>query len=129
MHDQIARTGIWCLKYTFNNLLLKYLIISIQFKALFRVDIHHTYNTSSNELLKSTRLDPATRNNAIGRLQGGQSQTEVDRQFKVHQSSILHLWQRLNQTGSAEDRPRQFNSKLYLESIYIIHITQALMSF
>jgi hypothetical protein len=27
---------------------------SIQFKALFRVDVNHTYNTSSNELLKST---------------------------------------------------------------------------
>jgi hypothetical protein len=27
---------------------------SIQFKALFTVDINHTYNTSSNELLKST---------------------------------------------------------------------------
>ena len=26
---------------------------SIQFKVLFRVDINHTYNTSSNELLKS----------------------------------------------------------------------------
>ena len=25
-----------------------------KFKALFRVDINHTYNTSSNELLKST---------------------------------------------------------------------------
>ena len=29
---------------------------SIQFKALFRVDINHTNNTSSNELLKSTKL-------------------------------------------------------------------------
>jgi hypothetical protein len=29
-------------------------INSIQFKALFRVDINHTYNTSSNDLLKST---------------------------------------------------------------------------
>ena len=29
---------------------------SIQFKALFRVDINHTYNTSSNELLKSTMV-------------------------------------------------------------------------
>ena len=58
------------------------------------------------------RLDPATRNNAIGRLQGGQSQTEVDRQFKVHQSSILHLWQRLNQTGSAEDRPRSGSPRI-----------------
>ena len=55
------------------------------------------------------RLDPATRNNVIGRLQGGQSQPEVDRQFKIHQSTILHLWQRLNQTGSAEDRPRSGN--------------------
>jgi hypothetical protein len=26
------------------------------FKALFRVDINHTYNTSSNELLKSTMV-------------------------------------------------------------------------
>ena len=26
------------------------------FKALFRVDINHTYNTSSNELLKSTKV-------------------------------------------------------------------------
>jgi hypothetical protein len=32
------------------------LTISIQFKALFRVDINHTYNTSSNELLKSTMV-------------------------------------------------------------------------
>ena len=35
-----------------------YLIFSIQFKGLFRVDINHTYNTtvtSSNELLKSTK--------------------------------------------------------------------------
>ena len=29
---------------------------SIQFKALFRVDINHTYNTISNELLKSTMV-------------------------------------------------------------------------
>ena len=58
------------------------------------------------------RLDPATRNNVIGRLQGGQSQTEVDRQFKVHQCSILHLWQRLNQTGSAEDRPRSGSPRI-----------------
>jgi hypothetical protein len=30
---------------------------SIQFKALFRIDINHTYNTSSNELLKSTMAE------------------------------------------------------------------------
>jgi hypothetical protein len=32
---------------------LMLVIIQIQFKALFWVDINHTYNTSSNELLKS----------------------------------------------------------------------------
>ena len=30
---------------------------SIQFKALFRVDINHTYNTSSNDLLKSHSIE------------------------------------------------------------------------
>ena len=52
------------------------------------------------------RLDPATHNNTTDRLQTGQSQTEVSRQFNVHQSTISRLWQRLNQTGSAQDRPR-----------------------
>jgi transposase len=52
------------------------------------------------------RLDPATHNNTTDRLQTGQSQTEVARQFNVHQSTISRLWQRLNQTGSAQDRPR-----------------------
>ena len=38
---------------------------SIQFKALFRVDINHTYrNTSSNELLKSTMVYNNTYNHA-----------------------------------------------------------------
>ena len=37
---------------------------SIQFKALFRVDINHTYNTSSNELLKSTIVYNNTYNHA-----------------------------------------------------------------
>ena len=38
--------------------------ISIQFKALIRVDINHTYNTSSNELLKSTMVYNNTYNHA-----------------------------------------------------------------
>ena len=38
---------------------------SIQFKALFRVDVNHTYNTSSNELLKSTMGYNNTYNYAI----------------------------------------------------------------
>ena len=37
---------------------------SIQFKVLFRVDINHTYNTSSNELLKSTMVYNNTYNHA-----------------------------------------------------------------
>ena len=41
-----------------------YLFNSIQFKALFRVDINHTYNTSSNELLKSTMVYNNTYNHA-----------------------------------------------------------------
>jgi len=49
-------------KNSFTNHLSTHLFIhlysvnmnSIQFKVLFRVDINHTYNTSSNELLKST---------------------------------------------------------------------------
>jgi hypothetical protein len=39
---------------------------SIQFKALFRVDINHTYNTSSNELLKSTMVYKKIKNIILG---------------------------------------------------------------
>ena len=38
--------------------------IQFKFKALFRVDINHTYNTSSNELLKSTMVYNNTYNHA-----------------------------------------------------------------
>ena len=43
---------------------LEFQFNSIQFKALFRVDINHTYNTSSNELLKSTMVYNNTYNHA-----------------------------------------------------------------
>jgi transposase-like protein len=33
-------------------------------------------------------MDPATRSNVIGRLQPGQSQTEVARQLNFHQNTI-----------------------------------------
>ena len=46
------------------------------------------------------------RNNVIGRLQAWQSQTEVAQQFNVHQSTMSRLWQRWNQTGSAQHGPR-----------------------
>ena len=58
----------------------------------------------------------------IGRIQTGQSQTEVARQSNVHQITISRLWQRLNQTGSAQDRPRSGRPRITISgcSIYLI---------
>jgi transposase len=52
------------------------------------------------------RLDPATRNIVIGRLQAGVSQSEIARTENVNQSTISRLWNRFQQTGSTNDRPR-----------------------
>ena len=52
------------------------------------------------------KLDPATRNIAIGRLQAGESQNEVVRTLNVNQSNISRLWNRFQQTGSTNDRQR-----------------------
>ena len=52
------------------------------------------------------RLDPATRNIAIGRLQSGESQYEVARTLNVNNSIISRLWSRFQQTGSTNDRQR-----------------------
>ena len=52
------------------------------------------------------RLDSATRNIAIGRLQAGESQNEVTRTLNVNQSTISRLWNRFQQTGSTNDRQR-----------------------
>ena len=57
------------------------------------------------------RLDPATRNIVIGRLQTGQSQHEVARTLNVNQSTISRLWNRFQQTGSSNDRPRSGRPK------------------
>jgi DNA-binding transcriptional regulator LsrR (DeoR family) len=46
------------------------------------------------------RLDTATRNIAIGRLQAGESQNEVARTLNVNQRTISMLWNRFQQTGS-----------------------------
>jgi transcriptional regulator len=45
------------------------------------------------------RLDPATRNIAIGRLQAGESQNEVARTLSVNQSTISMIWNRFQQTA------------------------------
>jgi transposase len=52
------------------------------------------------------RLDTATRNIAIGRLQAGESQYEVARTLSVNQSTICRLWNRFQQTGSTNDHQR-----------------------
>ncbi|XP_071105362.1 uncharacterized protein [Haliotis cracherodii] len=52
------------------------------------------------------RLDAATRNIAIGRLQAGESQSSVARRLNVSQSTISRLAARYNQTGTTNDRPR-----------------------
>jgi hypothetical protein len=53
-----------------------------------------------------SRLDPATRNIAISRLQAGESQIEVARTLNINQSTISRLWNRFQQTGSTNDRQR-----------------------
>ena len=52
------------------------------------------------------RLNLATRNIVIGRLQAGQSQNEAARTLNVNQSTISRLWNWFLQTGSSIDRPR-----------------------
>ena len=72
------------------------------------------------------RLDHATRNNVIGRLHDGLSQSEVARQFNVEQSTIPRLWKRLNQTGLAQDRHRHGRPRITTPSqdryIWVFHL-------
>ena len=52
------------------------------------------------------RLIAADRNIAIGRLEAGESQSSVARNFNVHHTTISRLWRRYNQLGTTRDRPR-----------------------
>jgi transposase len=52
------------------------------------------------------RLNEDQQNNAIGRLQAGETQTHVYRVLNVSQSNISRLWDRYQQQGSTHDRPR-----------------------
>ena len=52
------------------------------------------------------RLDPATRNIAIDRLQVGESQNEVARTLNVNHSTISRLWNRFQQTGAMNNCQR-----------------------
>jgi len=50
-------------------------------------------------------LSFAQRNQALGRLAGGTTQTEVARRFNVADSTITRLVTRVNATGTTADRP------------------------
>lgn len=52
------------------------------------------------------RLDAATRNIAIGRIEAGESQNAVARTYNVHRSTISRLWRRYQQLGTTTDRLR-----------------------
>lgn len=52
------------------------------------------------------RLTSAQRNNAIGRLEAGESVTAVARHFGVSRQTITSLRQRFTTTNSVDDRPR-----------------------
>jgi hypothetical protein len=52
------------------------------------------------------RLDPATRNIAIDRLQVGDSQNEVARTLNVNHRTISRPWNRFQQTGSTNNSQR-----------------------
>jgi transposase len=51
-------------------------------------------------------LSEDQRNNAIGRLQAGETKTHVSRVLNVSQSNISRLWDRYQQQGSTHDSPR-----------------------
>ena len=52
------------------------------------------------------RLNEDQHNNAIDRLQPGETQTHVSRMLNVSQSNISRFWDRYQQQGSTHDRPR-----------------------
>ena len=52
------------------------------------------------------RLNARQRENAVGRLQAGQSQSRVALALNVSQTTVSRLWSRFQQTGSTQDAPR-----------------------
>ena len=65
--------------------------------------------TTIQFILQRTNMVPLTkdqRNNALGLLQAGQTQTQVARHFNVSQSTISKLLARYQAPGSVADRPR-----------------------
>lgn len=63
-------------------------------------------SNSVRDEIAMPRLSRAQRENALGRLQAGQSQTNVARALHVAPSTISRLWDRFQTTGSTADAPR-----------------------
>lgn len=59
-----------------------------------------------NRRFRMPRLTQIQRNQAIGRLEAGESALDVARQFNVHISTIYRLQERYNATQTTDDRPR-----------------------
>ena len=58
------------------------------------------------------RIDTATRNIVIGRLQTGELQNAVARLYNVHRSTISRLLQQYQQSGSTADHQRSGRPKI-----------------
>jgi transposase len=59
-----------------------------------------------------SRLDAAIRNIVIGRLAASESQNAVATPYNVHRNTIARLWQRYQQSGSTNDRPRSGHPRI-----------------
>lgn len=70
------------------------------------VRLRNTLKWSVHATCKMPRLSEENRNQAIGRLEAGETQSSVARHFNVRQSTICRLWQRYNLHHSTRDRPR-----------------------
>ena len=68
-----------------------------------------------------SRLDPATQNIAIDRLQAGESQNEVARIANVNHSTISRLWNIFQQTGSTNNRQRSGRPRITTPGQRSIH--------
>jgi transposase len=78
------------------------------------------------------KVGPATRNIVIGRLQAGQSQNEVARTLNVNQSTTSRQWNRFQQTGSSNDRPRSGRPRITIPGqhryIRVLHLRNRTVS-
>ena len=58
------------------------------------------------------RINAAIRNIVIGRLAAGESHNAVAAPYNVHRNTIARLWQRYQQSGSTNDRPRSGHPRI-----------------